>query len=62
MLNTEEMSGTNCIAWFKIRTKGMESAAIKQLIAEIQEKTGLAPQADPFGEKDDENWLLYRSV
>lgn len=59
MFNEEEMSGTNCIAWFKIKTKGLKAAAIKQLIKEMQEGTGLAPQADPFGERDDRNWLLY---
>ena len=59
MFNEEEMSGTNCIAWFKIKTKGLKAAAIKQLIKEMQEGTGLAPQADPFGKKDDSNWLLY---
>ena len=59
MLNTEEMSGTNCIAWFKIKTKGMKPDAIGQLIEEMREGTGLAPQADPFGERDDSNWLLY---
>lgn len=59
MLDTKEMSGTNCIAWFKVKTKGMKSAEIKALIKDMQEVTGLSPQADPFGEKDDNNWLLY---
>ena len=59
MLNTEEMSGTNCIAWFKIKTKGLKPDAIGQLIEEMREGTGLVPEADPFGEKDDKNWLLY---
>ena len=59
MFNEEEMSGTNCIAWFKVKTKGLKADAIKQLIKEMQEGTGLAPQADPFGERDDRNWLLY---
>ena len=36
MFNEEEMSGTNCIAWFKIKTKGLKSDAIKQLIKEMQ--------------------------
>lgn len=44
MLNTEEMSGTNCIAWFKIKTKGMKPDAIGQLIEEMREGTGLAPR------------------
>lgn len=55
MLNTEEMSGTNCIAWFKIKTKGMKPDAIGQLIEEMREGTGLVPEADPFGERDDSN-------
>lgn len=59
MINTEEMHGTNCIAWFKIGTKGLQSAQVKELIKDMQEETGLLPQADPFGEKDDANWLLY---
>lgn len=59
MFDEEYMDGTNCIAWFKIKTKGLKAAAIKQLIKEMQEGTGLAPQADPFGKKDDSNWLLY---
>ena len=59
MFNEEEMSGTNCIAWFKVKTKGLKPDAIKQLIEEMREGTGLAPQADPFGERDDKNWLLY---
>ena len=59
MLNTEEMSGTNCVAWFTIFTKNLNDAEVKQLIKEVQEATGLLPQADPFGEKDDSSWLLY---
>ncbi len=55
MINTEEMYGTNCIAWFKISTKGLKSAQIKELIKEMRDGTGLTPQADPFGEKDDAN-------
>lgn len=59
MFDEEYMDGTNCIAWFKVKTTGLKTDAIKQLIKDMQEGTGLAPQADPFGKKDDSNWLLY---
>lgn len=59
MLDEEFMDGTNCIAWFNVKTTGLKTDAIKQLIKDMQEGTGLAPQADPFGKKDDSNWLLY---
>lgn len=59
MFDEGNMYGTNCIAWFKVKTTGLKTDAIKQLIKDMQEGTGLAPQADPFGKKDDSNWLLY---
>lgn len=43
MFDEEYMDGTNCIAWFKVKTTGLKTDAIKQLIKDMQEGTGLAP-------------------
>lgn len=59
MIDTNEMWGTNCVAWFEVKTSEMNAEEIKALIKDIERESGLLPQADAFGHRDDANWLVY---